>query len=311
MKSKNKFFRFTFYLALISLLLLGGCGLGANEQGENARSGNGGENTEEPLPNDSSTDVTDSGSVVDLDEYDDEHALWKKTEYDAPTGKWFLHNGSGHFGYGMPHGTFRAGDEFAVHLYGHNPDGETLQRTIRITLTERSNDFENLQTVIEEDVFIEVVEEGDHEILSAKLPEKENVKYVLSVQIVNDAGEVEDTLLSMLKVPAEEINATLHTDKEVYSDKDKELTLIVKNEGPTDLFFGVYYSIEKLVDGEWEEIFLDTAFIDIGIQLPDGKEYEQKINIEPLKPGSYRIYKDVMADGLDLKERLMVEFTVN
>lgn len=294
----RKFLVFMF-VSILSILFLSSCGLGENEGSSNSVRGDDWAN----IP------IQDSGSISHEVVPDESNDLWNKTEYDAPTGKWFLHNGAGVFGYGFPSGTYRPGDSFSVKLFSHAEDGDEVNRIFRITLSERTDDLQFVETVFEEEVYVEHVK-GDEEIYSSSFPEKENVIYLLSVQVINDEDEVEDTLLSLVKVPKEELNATLFTDKEEYEAEDKELTLTVKNDGPTDLVFGVYYTLEKKVGETWEEVILELAFIDIAIILPAGKEYEQTINIEELDAGEYRIFKDVHAEGVDLQEKLMTQFTV-
>ncbi|MDG5790015.1 hypothetical protein QA612_21395 [Evansella sp. AB-P1] len=62
-----------------------------------------------------------------------------------------------------------------------------------------------------------------------------------SAEIINDAGEVEDTRLSLFYLPQQEINAAMKTDQESYSSN--EATLKVENAGPSSLFFGHHYKI--------------------------------------------------------------------
>lgn len=304
LKERIKMFWLLIIISVISFFFLVGCGLGGDAENGQVR-GNDGNGQDS-----SNNAVNDNGTVshiVDLENRTDN--LWDKTEYGEPTGKWFMHNGAGVFGYGMPFGTFRPGDDFSVSLFSHSEGGDEVGRTFRITLTERTNDLQLIETVLEEDVYVEHVS-GEEEIFASSFPEKENVIYLLSVEVLNEAEEVEDTLLSLVKVPNDEINATLYTDKEMYEQSDQELTLTVKNDGPTDLVFGVYYTLEKKENDDWEEVVLEMAFIDIAIILAAGEEYKQTIPIESLEKGEYRIFKDVHADGLDISEKLMTSFTV-
>ena len=68
------------------------------------------------------------------DEARQKEFLAKRTKDDVaePSGKWFMHNGSGVLGYGLPSGTKRAGETFEVSLFGHAAEGERLEREVRI-----------------------------------------------------------------------------------------------------------------------------------------------------------------------------------
>lgn len=236
-------------------------------------------------------------------------AIYEETEYEEPSGIWFLHNGEGKLGYGLPAGTMQAGNDWSISLYGHEPGGVPIQRDVRIQLTEREDLATVKEVIIDEIIHVETVKDFET-IYSGQLPDKENVIYLVSMEIRDESGEVEDTMVSFIHVPIEEINAGLMTDESTYSTSDKELKLMLENYGPTTLFFGVYYSLEKLVDGKWRVVPQDLAFIDIGIMLSPGEEYEENIDISGLTPGEYRVVKSIQADGLDLQETLAAEFTI-
>lgn len=234
--------------------------------------------------------------------------VWEQSEYAAPTGKWFFHEGEGLLGYGLTSGTQKAGAEFIVALIAHKENGEPMAHDVRIQLTERDG-YEKKEQILEEIVHVETVR-GDERIYSGFLPERENVSYMLSAEILNEEGEVEDTRVSTIYVPAQEINATLSMDQDVYTPADSEAILILENDGPTILFFGTYYTIEKKVNGTWRVVPLEKAFDDIGLFLPIGEKYEQKIDINKLKEGEYRVIKEIGAEGLDLTAVLATEFTI-
>ncbi|MDQ0253454.1 hypothetical protein J2S74_000826 [Evansella vedderi] len=247
-------------------------------------------------------------SELMLSPYNEE--LWEKTKYDGPTGKWFLHDGSGHFGYGLTSGTMKPGGDLFVSLYAQGSKEVTMERDIRIQLTELEEDWSTEKDVIlEELVHVERVA-GEETVYSGTLPKKENALYLLSVEILDEAGEVEDTRVTLIYVPIPEINASLSTDQEVYERGTAQLTLTLENHGPTNLFFGVYYSIEKKVGGTWRVVPMDIAFVDIGITLAVGDEYEETIDIRELTEGEYRVIKDIQTDGLDLRETLAAAFTI-
>lgn len=235
--------------------------------------------------------------------------IFEKTEYNRPTGSWLLHNGNGKFGYGLTSGTKQAGDEYYVSLIGHKSNGESLNKNVRIQLTERDHLLRKKEVIEDVSTYIDIVT-NEEVIYSAELPAKENITYLLSIEILDDNGNIEDTMVRVIYVPAIEINAYLTLDQEIYHSFDEIATLRLTNIGPTYLFLGTPYSIEKKIDNSWKVVPLDLAFNEIGIILGPEDDYEQAIEIHQLTPGNYRVIKDFQADGTDLSETLAVEFTI-
>lgn len=232
----------------------------------------------------------------------------EKTEYAAPSGKWFFHNGDGSLGYGMTTGTQRAGDMYNVHLISHETDGEELDRHIRIQLTKRDQQLQLEEIIHEETIYVDIIH-GETEIYTNELPTEENAIYLLGMEILDELGEVEDTMARVIYVPKQEINATLETDKQTYQSSEIA-TLTLTNFGPTLLMLDTYYTIEKEVDGIWRVVPLDLAFEDIAIILTPPEQYEQKVDLKELTPGKYRIIKNIHADGTDLTASLAAEFLI-
>jgi hypothetical protein len=241
--------------------------------------------------------------------YNEDFDLWNKLGFNTPTGTWFMHNGSGLFGYGLTVGTQAAGSEVFVRLFGHNDNGEKLDRDVRIKLTEIVESLDDREMISEEIVHADTVS-SDEVIFNSNLPEKENATYVLSAEILNKEGEVEDTRISTIYVPKQEMNAALSTDKKLYQNDDKEAMLTLSNYGPTFLMLGKSYIVEKKVNEEWRMVPLELAFEDIGIILPVGDNYEQTVDLSSLDPGEYRFVKDFHVDGLDLSATLATEFSI-
>jgi hypothetical protein len=245
------------------------------------------------------------------DEARQKEFLAKRTKDDIaePSGKWFMHNGSGVLGYGLPSGTKRAGETFEVSLFGHAAEGERLEREVRIRLAESHAEGEPV-TIMEESVWVDAVHERTV-IYKGRLPDKENAVYALHVEIIGEDGEVEDALTSVIDVPVPEINASLQTEKPVYTREENKVKLILKNAGPTRLIFGTPYQLEKKVDGIWRIVPLDhVAFQDIAILIEAGGVYEEWVDISGLERGEYRIIKDYSADGLDLQVSMAAEFQI-
>lgn len=252
-------------------------------------------------------DATVSSSSLHTGDADPD-SWWGRAGYERPTGRWFLHDGDGHLGYGLTTGTRRPGDDFVVELFAHESDFR-LDRDIRIRLIERTDEWEPAALIVDATVHVDQV--GSREIIyQGTLPDKLNAVYTLSAEIVSPAGETEDTRAALIRVPAPEINASLQLDQEVYSAEDETAVLTVVNDGPTDLSFGVEYRLEKKVDSTWRIVPLERAFIAIGIMLPPGGQYELSVDISPLDSGEYRVVKTVWADGLDLTAEFAAEFAI-
>ncbi|SER80502.1 hypothetical protein SAMN05518684_10448 [Salipaludibacillus aurantiacus] len=240
--------------------------------------------------------------------FDHGEELWKETDYAAPTGTWFFKDGEGSLGYGMPAGTMKAGEIFSVELIAHEEDGVTMEREIRVRLTEMEK-IEEQEKIVDETVYVESA--GSSEIVySGNLPDNENAGYLLSVEVINDEGEVEDTRLSFMYVPVPEMNASLSTDQETYTETDEEVKLILENAGPTYLFIGEYYSVEKKVGDTWRKVPLELAFNDIGLYVGIGEEHMDTVDMTELDSGTYRLIKDMYADGIDISAELAAEFTI-
>lgn len=233
---------------------------------------------------------------------------WTRAGYGLPTGKWFLHDGAGHLGYGLTDGTRRPGDAFTVELFAHEADFR-LDRDVRIRLTELTDDLEPGEVVL--DTTVRVGPVGSHEVVfTGTLPDKLNAAYVLGAEIIGDDGGTEDARAAHIRVPAAEINASVRLDRTVYGAGDDAAVLTVTNDGPTVLVFGVDYRIEKKTDGEWRIVPLDLAFIDIALMLHPGEQHELKVDLGALGPGEYRAVKPLWAEGLDLTAELAAEFTI-
>ncbi|WP_368665238.1 immunoglobulin-like domain-containing protein [Paenibacillus sp. 32352] len=68
---------------------------------------------------------------------------------------------------------------------------------------------------------------------------------------------------------------------------------------------------QKYNQSVWEDVPNRRAFTLEGIGLEPGKTYEQKVTINDLEPGKYRIIKEVsIMDIHDTKEALTADFEV-
>lgn len=246
--------------------------------------------------------VNDEVSAPAYSSFVDSEKFIEKTDYNSSTGTWF---GGGKLGYGIPSGTMEAGANYAVILFGHDKDGVQMDRDVRIQLT----NFEESELMMEDIIHVDSIT-GEEEIYSNQLPDEENVVYLLSMEVLGQQEQVEDTMVGVIYVPTPEINAKLTTDKAVYQQSDEQATIILENFGPTFLSLGKSYSIEKKIENEWKVVPLDLAFEDIGIFLNPDDAYKQKMDVASLTPGEYRVIKNFNTDGFDVSATLAAEFTV-
>lgn len=232
----------------------------------------------------------------------------ENTEYDSPTGRWFL-GGGGSIGYSISAGPMKPNSEVGVSFMAHPIDKVTLNRDVRFQLTTRDENKRLIEVVEEEIVHINTIT-SNKSYFSTVLPDKDNIYYMFSTEILGEDGKVEDTLVTTIYVPAQMMNGELNLDKDKYRVSET-LILTLDNQGPTNLSFGLSYEIEKYEQGKWERVPLNMAFEAIGLGQKPGQTFEQKIPLKQLKEsGLYRVLKDIDAEGTDLKNTLTVEFEV-
>lgn len=295
-------------LIFIFILLLTGCGkINEGTFGNEADWEDGQGKLPEQI---GSTDhMNEKGSQVLQHYFEDYVDIIEQTEYNMPTGKWFIHDDEGEFGYGIPSGTMESGESYTIKLFSHHEDEIKVDRKVRMQLTERDQQDKRSKLIMEDTIYLDSLT-GEEEIYSNHLPKQENKIYVLSMEILDQQSKVEDTMVSMIYVPIPEINARLVADQQTYSTSDKQATVTLKNDGPTFLSIGESYVIEKKVNGSWKVVPLDIGFEDIGILINPSDTYDQTIDIDQLTSGEYRIIKKLITDGLDLSATLSAEFTL-
>lgn len=257
----------------------------------------------------SPNNMSKEGSVPPYHFFVDYIEVIDKTEYDMPTSKWFIHNDEGEFGYGLPSGTMEPSASYTIKLFPRDNKRVLIDRDVRIQLTTRNQTYEKSELIMEDLIHLDTIS-GEEEIYSSKLPGKENVLYVLSVEILDEQHQVEDTMVSMIYVPIREINAKLTTDKAVYAQADEKAIIAIENDGPTFLSVGEEYTIEKKVTDRWKVVPLNIAFPEIGILVNVDATFDQTIAMNELTAGEYRVIKTIHADGLDVSATLAAEFIV-
>lgn len=294
-------------MAIFVILLFSACGFMVNEfqweegQGE--------------LPQViGSEDVSLDGLFIpEYRDFVDSNNFAHRLPFDEGTGEWF---GGGKLGHGIPAGTMKSGEDFEVLLFGQDPDGVEVERDMRVKLHELKEDYELGELLLEEELYVDRLD-GKEEIYRGSLPEGEGVSYLISLEVLDSAGSVEDTLLGLAYVPSLEVNAKLSINEDVfqYVDDAKEreevlVTLSLENFGPTFASTGKSFVIEKLVEDTWRIAPVGLSFEAIGVHLGIGDVYEQTYDLSELRRGTYRFVKEFSVDGIDEKQVLAVEFKV-
>lgn len=231
-------------------------------------------------------------------------------EFESPTGEWFCCEGGkqGKFSLESSVGTKIPGSEVIVRL---KPNGEevTVKRNIRFRLTERNKDRTYARTVDEITLYYESTNSYPTGY-TTKLPGKEGAFYFLTVEAL-DGKEVEDTILTSIEVPIQQVVASMSTKEQNYKGNER-VKLVVKNEGPTNLLFGTSYSLQKMEDGKWIPIQPERSvrFKSIGIIVKPEGTWEQEAQLESLALGHYRFIKEVEGEGTNIKLQIYAEFDV-
>ncbi|XID96203.1 immunoglobulin-like domain-containing protein [Paenibacillaceae bacterium WGS1546] len=145
---------------------------------------------------------------------------------------------------------------------------------------------------------------------SFKIPEQPDINYLLSIEVLSPEGVVEDTFITPIFVPPNELNARLSIEPSA-ADMDRT-ELSIYNAGPTDLFLGYGYSIYRQERGGWVSVPLELAVPAVGIHLQPGQSFTEEISVSrKLKPGQYRLVKSIEGHQTDLSATLAADFTVS
>lgn len=143
-----------------------------------------------------------------------------------------------------------------------------------------------------------------------KLPEEYPVEYRLGVVVYDEVGRIVDGLISPISIPKQELVAILRVEPEMVTVEEKA-SIVIDNMGWTRLLFGEMYDFEKLVNGTWKPAPSEFIWILPLHVVSPGGSYSQKMNIVGLDSGTYRVLKEVKADGTNLKQTLCAQFTIN
>ncbi|GIP35294.1 immunoglobulin-like domain-containing protein [Paenibacillus sp. J2TS4] len=229
--------------------------------------------------------------------------LHEKTEYGPRTGKWFHGNSGEPLLFSYPSGIHEPGANLSV-AFRSNPG----HRIIRIQLTKRDDNLQNTG-LLEESRDRLSGTTFPAAFFDFQLPDEEGALYLLSIEIVGENEEVEDTVLSPIYVPKREVNARLTIDRPEQAEDGKQM-LKLFNAGPSLLFFGKDYRLEKKIDGLWTWAPSEEAFPAIGIHLYPGEVYEELIKLKEWTPGQYRVIKTFSSEGYKSEYTLAAEFEI-
>lgn len=230
-------------------------------------------------------------------------AILAATDYHPATRKWFdAENGYNLF-------ASSTSDEVeAGSRVGASLEKIPFGRSVRFQITSRNTSGERDQLITEYIADIDNTIDGRIDF-SHKIPEHLNTNYLLSIEIISPQGDIEDTMLTRIFVPPNELNARLTVTQPLTGSNQTELTLY--NAGPTDLYFGYGYSIYQKVSGGWKLLPDDHVAPAIAFQLKPGESHQERVSFPlDLEPGEYRIVKEMEGYMTDVSARLAAEFGV-
>ncbi|MFC3769006.1 immunoglobulin-like domain-containing protein [Paenibacillus sp. GCM10012303] len=228
-------------------------------------------------------------------------------EVQPPSGTWT--DGRG-IGSAIAAGYKKPGEEVSalLHIIESEKAKGIEARTIRYKLTERDRQGQLIRGVAEHTEHMDL--ELAYSNFSSKLPDREGTYYLLTVEIM-DGNAVEDTVLSLLTVPVQKVEAVLTLDQTTYFRSAKPV-LTMLNTGPAPLFFGLDYKFERKEGDDWTVVPTgkNIGVEAIGYELTEGGEWEQTIEFKYIPPGQYRIGKTVNGQGTSIEKTVFAEFAV-
>jgi len=121
-----------------------------------------------------------------------------------------------------------------------------------------------------------------------QLPMDTTAQYMLGFSV----EYAHETRYMVEQIVVDDLKAELWLNKTVI-EPDETLKLVIKNNGLTMLSYGTMYTLEKMVDGDWEYVELEMGFPDILLIQEPGKTTTHNIKHPKLSPGRYRVGKEV------------------
>ena len=143
-----------------------------------------------------------------------------------------------------------------------------------------------------------------------RLPDQYPAEYRFGIVVYDDGGMILDGFVAPVTVPPQELLASMRVEPDA-ATAEENVVLVIHNEGQTHLLFGVIYNFDKLVDEEWKPVPSEYIWIMPLISVSPNGTYTQKMNIVGLDSGTYRVSKEVEAEGTNLNQTLYAQFTVS
>lgn len=189
-----------------------------------------------------------------------------------------------------------------------------IGKQIRVILTEVDNNLKK-RRVVAEKMYKEDVRSAD-EIrrkipfqISIIVPQKKDILYTLLTELIEEDGKASDSIIGVIYVPGDEINAMLTTDKQVYTS-DESLQMKLIDYGPTWLFHGGSYLLEIEENGAWVPLNnKGTATLE-GHTTSPGRDYTLEIKLDKYAHGKYKISKSVGVEKGDFGATLTASFEI-
>ncbi|SFM30757.1 hypothetical protein SAMN03159341_12562 [Paenibacillus sp. 1_12] len=248
-----------------------------------------------------SSEISKNEAFVLSDNYNEQLDI--KTGYGSETGRWFISKKGGHIGFSISGGYQKNGNTVYAELLDDLPN-----KDVRVRLTKLDKSYHSI--IVLDEKIISSKHTSNKIRYSKQLSQDQDTLYLLSVEVLGGNKEVEDTLLSVVYVPIQELKSSLSLDKQEYTNEETMILNII-NDGPTEIMLGLPYKIQKLYSENWKDVPSKGAVTLQGIRLKPGKKYEQKISIMDLPEGKYRILKNVQVMGIkELQNTLDAEFEV-
>ena len=146
------------------------------------------------------------------------------------------------------------------------------------------------------------------QIFQSNLPELAPASYTLEVTV--HGGGIDRELRSSLTVPEQRVDARISPSRTT-AHAGERLPFRLTNHGPTAIFYGVDYHLERSTPDGWENGNVEEEWALIGLSLGPGGTADESASIpDDAPPGRYRVTKDVSGTGTHLQQTLSFEFDV-
>lgn len=230
--------------------------------------------------------------------------LADKLDAEVLTGEYFLHNGSGKFGYGVTGGFIDETETVSVNLMSH--DGEVeVKDHLQITLYQVDKNL--TLTQINQTSYTDLSIDSDTALEVFEVPEELGV-YLVYLTFIDEEGEMIDQLIQPIYQLEAEHHASLNVEA---NEATEEMTLMLTNHAIIPISLGMHYQIEQKVGNTWYQVPLDLAFIEIQLTLGYNQVHEQAIDISQLESGDYRVVKSFFDVMNQQQTTLAKEFSID